>query len=98
MPQLRFYNPQNPKQQYQTISASDPNIPAGWLDTQGSDGATPMALKVYDAGINNQGAGAVGYLANADGDPQQRINQPNWPNGILNGFQGGAATQPKKWP
>lgn len=51
-------------------------------------------MKVYTAGINNQGAGAVNYLANpgTDGDPQQRIDQPNWPNGILNGYGGGKAT------
>src|SRR5665213_1772700 len=83
MPRLMFYNPANPKQQYWTINASDPNIPAGFVDSQGSDGATPEALKQLVVGVNNQGAGAVGYLANADGDPQQRIDQPQSPNGIL---------------
>lgn len=92
MPELVYYNPANPKQQYHTIIPNDPNVPAGWLDTQGRDGAIPEAMQIYRAGINNQGAGAVGYLANADGDPQQRIDQPNWPNGILNGYGGGKAT------
>lgn len=92
MPRMIFFNPANPKQQYQTISAADPNIPAGWIDSQGSDGAQPEAMQVFRAGVNNQGAGAIGYLANADGDKQQRIDQPQWPNGILNGYGGGKAT------
>jgi hypothetical protein len=88
MPIRVWYNPANPKQQYTTGIANDPNVPAGYLDSQGSDGAQPEAVKVYTAGVNNQGAGAVGYLATADGDPQQRIDQPYWPNGILNGYGG----------
>lgn len=95
MPQLRYYNPANPRQQYQTGIVNDPNIPAGWLDTQGSDGATPERLQQYMAGVNNQGAGGPNVT---DGDPQQRIDQPTWPNGILGGFTGGSATQPSKWP
>jgi hypothetical protein len=89
MPRMMFYNPANPKQQYWTISAADANIPAGWVDSQGSDGAQPEAQQVYRAGVNNQGAGAIGYLPTADSDPQQRIDQPDWPNGILNGYGGG---------
>jgi hypothetical protein len=85
MPIRFFYNPANPKQQYQTMTPDDPNVPAGWLDTQGSDGAIPEALKQFTAGVNNQGAGATGYLANADGDPAMRLVAPHWPNGILNG-------------
>ena len=85
MPQLRFYNPANPKQQYQTISASDPNIPAGWLNTQGSDGAIPMALKVYSAGQASGGFPPYG-------DPARITNVPKQPNGILNGYVGGKAT------
>ncbi len=87
-----YYNPNNPKQQYATIIPNDPNIPAGYLDSGGRDGAIPEALKVFTAGVNNQGAGTIGYLATADGDPQQRIDQPQWPNGILNGYGGGKAT------
>ncbi len=94
MPILMFYNPANPHQKYWTIRSDDPGIPAGYVDSQGSDGATPEALQVYRAGVNNQGAGAVGYLATADGDPQQRIDQPRWPNGILNGYGGGIAVMP----
>ena len=88
MPEMVFFNPANPKQQYHTAIPNDPNIPSGWLDSQGRDGATPEAMKVYTAGVNNQGAGAIGYLATADGDPQQRIDQPNWPNGVLNSPSG----------
>lgn len=77
MPQLRFYNPANPAQQYQTITLSDPNIPAGWLNTQGSDGAQPAALKQYTAGINSGGFPAY------EGDPGQAANVPNAINGIL---------------
>jgi hypothetical protein len=89
-----WYNPANPKAQYFTSIPNDPNIPAGYLDSQGTDGATPEALQIYRAGVNNQGAGAApsqlpGYT---DGDPQQRIDQPNWPNGILNGYGGGKVT------
>lgn len=98
MPRMMFYNPANPKQQYWTISATDANIPVGWVDSQGSDGAQPAAVQVYQAGVNNQGAGAINYLANVDGDPQQRVDQPDWPNGILNGYGGGKAKQPTKWP
>jgi hypothetical protein len=100
MAELVFYNPAAPKQQYRTIIPNDPNVPAGWLDSQGLDGAIPEAMKVFTAGINNQGAGAAptqlpGY---SDGDPQQRIDQPQGVNGILGGYGGGAMTQPSKWP
>jgi hypothetical protein len=74
MPSLRFYNPANPKQQYQTISASDPNIPSGWLDTQGSDGAIPEAMKVYSVGTASGGFPAYGDLT----------TNVRWPNGIIN--------------
>jgi hypothetical protein len=87
-----WYNPNNPAQTYSTVIPNDPNIPAGYLDSEGSDGAIPEALKQYTAGVNNQGAGAVGYLADADGDPTMRVVQPNWPNGILNGYGGGKPT------
>lgn len=75
---------------YYTAIFNDPNVPAGWLDTQTSDGSQPLAVQVYRAGVNNQGAGAIGGAT--DGDPQQRIDQPDWPNGILNGYGGGKPT------
>jgi hypothetical protein len=50
-------------------------------------------MKVYTPGVNNQGAGAgVGLAGVSDGDPQQRIDQPNWPNGILNSPSGNKTT------
>lgn len=82
MPLLRYYNPANPKQQYQTSSAADPNIPAGWLDTQGSDGAIPEALKQYYAGTASGGYPSYGDLT----------TNVKWPNGILGGYGGGKAT------
>ena len=69
-----------------TISASDPNIPAGYLNSQGSDGAIPAALKVYTAGINSGG------FPSYQGDPGQAANVPQGVNGILNGYVGGKAT------
>lgn len=76
MPLLRYYNPANPKQQYQTMRVDDPNIPVGYLDTQGSDGATPMALQVYVAGQGSGGFPAYGKAPNI-------TNVPRQPNGIL---------------
>ncbi len=83
MPLLRYYNPASPKQQYQTISSSDPNIPAGYLNTQGSDGAIPEALKV----IAGPGLASGGYPAYGD-----LTTNPTWPNGILGGYGGGKPT------
>jgi hypothetical protein len=58
------------------MSASDPGIPAGWLDTQGSDGATPEALQIYVAGIASGGFPSYG-------DPARIAPLPKQPNGIL---------------
>jgi hypothetical protein len=93
MPKMVFFNPAAPKQQYTTaLGAGDPGIPAGWLDSQGTDGAQPENVQVFRAGVNNQGAGAIGYLATADGDPPMRTIQPQSVNGILNGYGGGKVT------
>ena len=91
-PRLIFYNPAVPTQKYYTIRADDPNIPAGFVDSQGSDGATPEALQVFRAGVNNQGAGDAINVPVTDGDPGMRATQPAWPNGILNGYGGGLPT------
>lgn len=66
---------------------ADPNIPAGYVDSQGSDFATPENLKIYSVGINNQGAGGPNVQ---NGDTTQTIAQPNWPEGILNSPTGNA--------
>lgn len=81
MASLVFYNPANPKQRFLTMSASDPAIPAGWLNSQGSDFATPEALKVYSVGIASGGYPPYGDLT----------TNPTWPNGILGGYGGGKA-------
>ena len=86
MPIFVFYNPANPKQQYETISASDPNIPAGYLDSQGSDGAQPEAMKLHSVGVNS--GGPMPYT----GDATQAANPQGWLNGVLGGYGGGKPT------
>jgi hypothetical protein len=73
-----FYNPAAPSQKYYTISASDSGIPAGWLNSQGSDGAIPEALKVYSVGTASGGYPKYGDLT----------TNPTWPNGIINSPSG----------
>ena len=82
MPSLVYYNPANPKQKYYTMTLNDPNIPAGYVDSQGSDGAIPEALKIYSVGINSGGYPAY------TGDATQVAAQPNWINGIINSPSG----------
>lgn len=84
MPIYVFYNPANPKQQYTTLNPADPNIPAGYLDSQGSDGATPERTQQFVAGINSGGYPAY------TGDATQSTATPNWPNGILGAAAGKA--------
>lgn len=84
MPILMYYSPANPKNRYWTTRAADPNIPAGYVDSQGSDGATPEGLQKYVAGINSGGYPAY------TGDPTQSAATPSWPNGILGAAAGNA--------
>lgn len=84
MPIIIFYNPANPKQQYMTTTYRDPNIPAGYVDSQGSDGATPERTQQYVAGINSGG-----FPAYTD-DPTQATATPSWPNGIMGAAAGNA--------
>ena len=84
MPIKMFYNPANPAQKYWTALSSDPGVPAGWLDSQGSDGAIPEKLQQFVGGINNQGSGQVGGKY-SDGDPGMRTVQPKYPNGFVVG-------------
>ena len=79
MPILCFYDPAHPKTKYWTISASDPGIPAGYLNSQGSDGAIPEAMKVYSVGTASGGFPPYGDLT----------TNPTWPNGVLGGYGGG---------
>lgn len=78
-----YLNPNNYRQQYVTAIANDPNVPAGWILTGGSDGAPDAALQTMRAGINSGGFPAY------TGDPSQR---PDWPNGIFTSKPGGAPT------
>lgn len=74
MPSYIYYNPANPKQQYMTILNPDPNIPAGYLDSQGFDRAQPAATQQYVGGVNSGG------YPKYTGDSTQRTD---YPNGIL---------------
>lgn len=96
MPRNMYYNPSNPSQQYWTILANDPNIPAGYVFSQGTDGAQPEPFSTFEPGVNNQGAGWSGSATN--NDPTQVAAQPLWPNGILGGYAGGGTQAPKRWP
>lgn len=57
-----------------TTTYSDPNIPAGWLDSQGSDRGIPEAVKHYTAGINS--GGYPKYTSDA-------TQRSDYPNGVL---------------
>ena len=81
MPRLVWVNPANFKQQYVTALISDPNVPAGYILTAGSDGAQDQPLQTVRAGINS--GGFPGYTE----DPSQRTD---WPNGIFTSKPGGA--------
>lgn len=73
-----WVNPNNFKSpNYQTCIANDPNVPAGYILTGGSDGAQDMPSQQYVAGINSGGFPA--YTE----DPSQVAAQPNWINGIF---------------
>jgi hypothetical protein len=69
-------------QKYTTMLASDPNVPAGYVLTSGSDGGSDEHQQVYKAGVNSGGFQKYGDLT----------TNPTWPNGILNGGSGGKAT------
>jgi hypothetical protein len=66
---------------YETMTTSDPNIPAGFVYC-GSDGAPDEALQKYVAGVNS--GGWPPYT----GDQSQVTAQPSWPNGILGAMSG----------
>jgi hypothetical protein len=69
-------------------SVSDPNVPSGWIFSQGSDGAMPEVMQQFVAGLNVKGA-PVNYI----GDPQMNAAQPNHPNGILSPMSGNTTRQ-----
>lgn len=97
-----FANPQNWKQQYVTAIRQDPNVPAGYVLTSGSDGAIDGALQVYVAGVNSLCPDArshptQGVSAFYVDDPTQDAvataltnagAKGRWINGILGGGTG----------
>jgi hypothetical protein len=52
MPRLVWISPDN-KTRYVTALVNDPNVPAGYTLTSGSDGAIDSALQQFVAGINS---------------------------------------------
>ena len=53
MPRLVWLSPTNTKVQYVTAIVNDPNVPAGFILTGGSDGAPDAALQQFVAGVNS---------------------------------------------
>ena len=104
MSRLVWLNPNNFHQQYVTAIVNDPNVPAGYILTGGSDGAADSALQQYVAGINSL-CPDTRTAANANaiptafyvGDPTQDTVAANlkaagaknlWINGIVGGGTG----------
>jgi len=101
---MRFVwlNPQNFKQQYITTLRNDPNIPAGYVLSSGSDGAPDAALQQFVAGVNSlcpdlRVHPTVGVSAFYIDDPSQdavaaalvaKGAKGRWINGILGGSTG----------
>lgn len=82
MPRLVYLSPTNYKVQYVTAVVNDPNVPAGYILTSGSDGAPDEALQQFTAGVNS--GGYPGYV----GDPTQVAVNSRYINGILGGGTG----------
>lgn len=102
MPRLVYVNSLNFRQQYVTALIGDPNVPAGYVLTSGSDGAEDSALQQFVAGINSlcpdlrvtPNAGVSAFYV---GDQSQDTVAANlkaagaknlWINGILGGGTG----------
>ncbi len=78
MPRV-YYNPANPHQLYWTILDNDANVPAGYVDSQGVDGAQPAQLQQYVAGVNS--GGYPRYIGQPD---QASLWNGKALNGVLN--------------
>jgi len=102
MPRLVYLNPNNFKVQYVTALRNDPNVPAGYILTSGSDGAPDEALQQFVGGLNSlcpdlrtqPNALATSFYI---GDSTQDVVAANlkaagaknlWINGILGGGTG----------
>jgi hypothetical protein len=80
MPRIIWVNPASPrKQQYITTLVNDPNVPAGYVQTNTSDGSWQGADSVTDQDMQTIRAGV-----NSGGYPAYGLAVPN-PNGILGG-------------
>lgn len=64
------------KLRYMTAIPNDPNVPAGYVLTSGSDGAPDAALKTYTGGLASGGYPAYSGYGNGEGLGSN-------PNGIL---------------
>lgn len=81
-----WLSPTNQRLKYVTMLAVDPNVPAGYFLTSGSDGTADQPQQQYKAGVNSGGFPAY------TNDANQTASQPNWPNGILGNFSGNKTT------
>lgn len=78
-----FANPQNWRQQYVTITLSDPHIPAGYVLEGGSDGAPDR----YIDPVTGSNTGIQQYMGgvNSGGFPQYTVDptqRADFPNGL----------------
>lgn len=64
------------KARYYTSVQNDPNVPAGYVLTSGSDGAPDSALKTFMGGLASGGFPAYNGYTDGSGTGQN-------PNGIL---------------
>jgi len=103
VPRLVWLSPTNTKVQYVTAIVNDPNVPAGFILTSGSDGAPDAALQQFVAGVNSL-CPDMRLAANANAIPTSFYVQDTtqdavaaalkaaggklWINGILGGGTG----------
>jgi hypothetical protein len=74
---LVYVSPTNYHTQYVTSITNDPNVPAGYILTSGSDGMADVPQQQYMAGINSGG------FPSYTGDQTQKSVSSKWINGIL---------------
>lgn len=81
MPRLVYFNPSTRKFYYTTL-VGDPNVPAGYLPTQTSDGSNQFADGIRDQNLQvfMTGQFSGGYPAIPNPDP---TSNPKYPNGRL---------------
>lgn len=84
MPRIVWVNPSAPRSNYVTTIPNDPNVPAGYVLTNTSDGSWQGVDGVHDQDLQQYvgGVNSGGYPPYA-GDPATAGNSS--PNGILGG-------------